>query len=267
MSSDAVRQLLGPPMTEKLKLRDGTYSNHGPRRIVKPVDFKGFNIGMTSAAITLIDLGEAFLLDAEHPRTGLGVPIMSFPPEVCFGISPSAGSDVWELACLLFATFCDGRPLFPLIFPSFEMLLGLIVEYVGTLPRGWKGHFRAEQYGHWQDHQLVATPDGAAWWFEPHPNAERSNIRSLVKEVIATKKLNMTEEQHEFLASLLQDMLVCEPGERILPREVLRRLDSAAHLFSGDVAEMVQECSYGSGNPDDPPPPPPLEPYSDSDSD
>lgn len=84
----------------------------------------------------------SFLLDSDHPRTGLGVPMMCFPPEVCFGISPSAGSDVWELACLIFQTFFDGYPLFPMIFPSFEMLTRMIVEYVGALPRSWEGHFR-----------------------------------------------------------------------------------------------------------------------------
>lgn len=127
MSPDEVCQLLGPIQREKLKLRDGSKPPHGPRRIVKNADFSGFNIGMSSAAVMIIDFGEAFVLGRPRHRTGLGIPMTSFPPEVCFGYPPSAGSDLWELACLLFEILC-GRPLFPLYFPIFEIVTTQLVR-------------------------------------------------------------------------------------------------------------------------------------------
>lgn len=117
-----------------------------------------------------------------------------------------------------------------------------------------------------ENYQLTTTPDGAPWWFEPSPDSTRSNIRGLINEVMTAKELDMTEEQYELLALLLQDMLVREPGERLSSLEVLHCLDSAANLFSSDVAEKVEKSSHGSEDPDAPPPPPPPEPYSDSDS-
>lgn len=247
-------------MKEKLELRDGSYSSHGPKRVVKNPDFSGFNIGMSSAAVMIIDFGEAFLLDCPRGRTGLGVPIESFPPEVLFGHTPSAGSDVWELACLLCDIFCH-RPLFPLYFPIYEMLIGYIVHFVGLLPRSWQGHYNAEKYGYMEGEQLYATSEGAHFWFEAKPEDRRSNLREELLK--AASRSELTTEQQEFIASLLQEMLVREPEGRLPARDALRRIESAAALFGVDVAEQPQPIA---DLPDDAPPPPPPPPPESDDS-
>lgn len=260
MSPNAVCQILGPIVKEKLKLRDGSYSSHGPKRVVKNPNFSGFNISMSSSAVMIIDFGEAFLLDRPCGRTGLGVPIESFPPEVLFGHTASAGSDVWELACLLCEIFCR-RPLFPLYFPIYEMLIGYIVHYVGLLPRSWQGHFNAEKYGFMEEGQLHATPEGSHFWFEAKPEDQRGNLREELLE--AASRSELTTEQQEFIASLLQDMLVREPEGRLPARDTLRRIESAAPLFGGDVAEQPEPIAEV---PDDAPPPPPPPPPESDDS-
>lgn len=258
MSPDEVRQLLGPIEREKLKLRDGSKSPHGPKRIVKNPDFSGFNIGMSSAAVMIIDFGEAFVLGRPRHRTGLGIPITSFPPEVCFGYPPSTGSDLWELACLLFEILC-GRPLFPLYFPIFEMLIGLIVHYVGLLPRSWQGHFDAEKYGYRQGGTLQSTPEGAWYWFEAKPEDQRGSLGEEVAK--AASRVELPAEHQAYIVSLLQEMLVREPENRLPARDASLRIESAASLFGGEVAEhlhVVEDIS------DAPPPPPPPPEESDS---
>lgn len=258
MSPIAVCQLLGPIVKEKLKLRDGSYSRHGPKRVVKNPDFSGFNIRMSSAAVMIVDFGEAFLLDRPRGHTGLGVPIESFPPEVLFGHPPSAGSDMWELACLLCQIFCR-KPLFPLYFPIYEMLIGYIVHFVGLLPRSWQGHFQAEKYGLMEEGQLHATPEGSPFWFEAKPEDQRGSLREELLK--AAPRSELTTEQQEFLACLLQDMLVREPEGRLPARDALSRIESAASLFRGDVDEQPEPTAE---EPDDaPPPPPPPPPESD----
>ncbi|KAK7701719.1 hypothetical protein SLS64_010167 [Diaporthe eres] len=145
MSPDEVCQLLGPIEREKLKLRDGSKSPHGPKRIVKNPDFSGFNIGMSSAAVMIIDFGEAFVLGEEVAK--------------------------------------------------------------------------------------------------------------------AASRVELSMGQQGFIVSLLQDMLVREPEDRLSARDASRRIESAASLFGGQVAEyldLVEDI------PDAPPPPPP--PPEDSDS-
>lgn len=261
MSRDAVCRLLGPTETEKLKLRDGSYSVHSPKRIVKNPSFSGFDIETTNASVMIIDFGEAFFPDRPCPRSNLGISIFSFPPEICFGQPPSANSDIWELACLLVEIFC-GRPLFPLVFGGFDLLISYIVDYVGILPPSWKGHFRADVYGSWDNGELSPSPDGVWWWFEEVPGAEKSDLRTVVGEMASREGLVV--EQHEFLTSLLRRMLACEPAERLSAPAVLLRLKTAAHLFGGEVAEKVEVS--GARHPDAPPSPPPPEGYNDSDS-
>lgn len=152
-----------------------------------------------------------------------------------------------------------GRPLFPLCFPIFEMLFGLIVHYVGLLPRSWQGHFDAEEYGDKQGGTLHSTPEGAWYWFEANPGEERGSLGEEVAK--AASRVELSTEQQVFIVSLLQDMLVREPENRLSARDTSRRIESAASLFGGEVAEHLHVVE---DIPDAPPPPPP--PPEDSDS-
>lgn len=94
LSSSQVCDMLGPIKTEKLRLPGGIYSPHAPKRVVQHPDFSGlsFPASFLRLNIQTVDLGEAFF--ASQPRSFLGVPLSYFPPEICFGYSPSTMSDV-----------------------------------------------------------------------------------------------------------------------------------------------------------------------------
>lgn len=192
-------------------------------------------------------------MDRPRHRTGLGIPISSFPPEVCFGYPPSAGSDVWELACLILEIFC-GRPLFPLFPPVFELLIRHMVHSVGLLPHSWRGHFDADKYGYIEGDILQTTPEGEYFWFEAKPEDGRGSLRDELLQVASRSEL--TAEQQEFIASLLQETMVRVPEDRLPDRDVLFRIESAALLFGGEVAEYTEQIEE---DPDDAPPPPPQE--------
>ncbi|KAK0717221.1 hypothetical protein B0T26DRAFT_621831, partial [Lasiosphaeria miniovina] len=97
-------QVLGPTRFKKLrwhKQPDGSRSRspHPPKVLIELARFSGLDFSLL-ANVRITDFGEA--LFADRPPSGLGVPIDSFPPELCFGYLPSTESDVWELATLLY---------------------------------------------------------------------------------------------------------------------------------------------------------------------
>lgn len=156
-----------------------------------------------------------------------------------------------------------GLPILPLIFGGYELLFSYIVDYIGNLPPSWKGHFRADVYGSWDNGELSSSPDCVWWWFEEIPNAEKSDLGAAVGEMASHEGLGA--EQHESLTSLLREMLTFEPAERLSAPAVLLRLKTAAHLLQREVAERIEVES--ARHPDDPPSPPPPEGYDDSDLD
>lgn len=92
MLLDEICQLLGPMEKDKLKLHD----------------VSGFSIVISSAAVIIINFGEAFIVGRPYHHTGLSILIISFPPKVCFRHPPSASSDIWELNYFLFEISIKG---------------------------------------------------------------------------------------------------------------------------------------------------------------
>ncbi|ROV98321.1 hypothetical protein VMCG_07189 [Cytospora schulzeri] len=136
------------------------------------------------------------------------------------------------------------------------MLIGLIVHSVGLLPRSWQGHFDVDKYEDKQGGTVNSTPEGAWYWLEANNADKRGSLGEEVAK--AASGMELSTEEQEFLASLLQEMMVREPEERLSACDASRRIESAASLFSGEVAEDVQLVE---DIPDAPPPspPPPLE--------
>lgn len=187
---------------------------------------------MSSAAVIIIEFGEAFLLDRPRHRTGLGIPINYYPPKVYLKCPPSAGSDVWELVCVIFEVF-GGRYAFPVFFDVFELLIRHIVHYVGLLPLSWQGHFDKDKYGYRERGEIQSTPESAQFWFEAKPEDERGSLKNEFLQVASRAEL--TTEQ--LLASLLQEVLVREPEGRLPTRYVLCRIEAAVLLFGEEVVD------------------------------
>lgn len=159
--------LLGPIESERLRLRNGGRSEHGPRYVIQRPAFSTFISELPNPLkrVRIIDFGEAF--PTTQPRSTLGVPVGLgyFPPELCFGYTASSASDVWMLACLIYQAL--GTPaLFLCFFPVLEILVGTAVPILGPLPDYWRGRFDHEQYGHREHGELqnVERVDPEWWW-------------------------------------------------------------------------------------------------------
>lgn len=125
----------------------------------------------------------------------------------------------WLVCC--FKTFY-GRTLVPFVFCTFEPLLSCIVDYLGVLPRNWKGHICADEFDSWDNKKLSSSPRSESWWLEEVPGVEENDLRMVVGEVAS--RLGLAVEQDEFLYSLLRDMLARESAERPPAPDVLLRL-------------------------------------------
>ncbi|KAH6724779.1 kinase domain-containing protein, partial [Leptodontidium sp. MPI-SDFR-AT-0119] len=82
---------LGPARTASLKLLDGSYSPHAPKKVVQAVKFS--NIGLDLLGnIRITDFSQSFF--TKDPPDGLGTPPSFFAAEMYFGIPPSKSSDI-----------------------------------------------------------------------------------------------------------------------------------------------------------------------------
>jgi serine/threonine-protein kinase SRPK3 len=190
-------QHLGPAKTASLKLLDGSYSQHAPKKVVQAVDFS--NIGLNLLGnIRITDFGQSFF--ANNPPVGLGTPPSFFAPEMCFGYPPSKNSDTWALACLVFEMQSSVR-LFPMVFDNVYIMLGTIVDVLGPFPAKWENLFT------WTECEPIL------WWFDESFQPGRP-LASLVNNHCPHLP---PSRQEEFL-HLLQGMLAFEPTQR-LPAE------------------------------------------------
>jgi serine/threonine protein kinase len=218
MSRTQLYQLLGDPKSEPLKLGNGSYSEHAPKRVIQTPNFPGLDHSSLSRVV-IIDFGNAFFADS--PPQSSGSPIDFFPPEICFGYSPSTKSDVWQLACVLY-TIHAREPLFPTFFRIFEILVGTIVGFQGPLPQEWKGRFKFDEYGHREAGKEPKTTD-PAWWFEEKQSEK--TIDSRFSQHAQHLPTNLIREY----TRLLHDMVAYEPTQRISAADAAQRLKSMTY--------------------------------------
>ncbi|TGJ79818.1 hypothetical protein E0Z10_g8936 [Xylaria hypoxylon] len=219
MSPTKLYQLLGPIKAEKLILANGSFSLHGPKRVIQTPDLSSLDRSLL-LNIQIVDFGEAFF--ANQPPPSLGIPIQYFPPELCFGLPPSVGSDIWHLACVLYEI--HGRSyLFPAFFPIFEILIGTIVRILGPLPSYWKGRFKFDIYGY-EEEGREKNEEEPSWWFEDRTLQKSMNAR------LSEQAPHLSTAQRGEFAQLLLDMLAYEPEKRLLAVDAVQRLNSATFL-------------------------------------
>ena len=227
MSPARVSQLLGPIKAENLRLPNGLCSPHAPKQVVQTPDLSGLDYSLLTR-IRIIDFGQAFF--ADHPPLSLGVPIDFFSPELCFGYLPSAKSDVWHLACILYQIHTR-KLLFPTVFRIFEILIGTIVSYLGPIPQHWQGKFNFDEYGYCELGQVQDTTE-PEWWFED------KHSEKTIGSQLAQEAAHLSTRQREEYVYLLHDMVAYEPAERLSAVDVIRRLRSASFLDEDSAASM-----------------------------
>lgn len=224
-SLDLILQMLGPIRTERPRtFVDDRTSLCLPKRIVEAADFSGLDFS-TLTKIQIVDFGQTFFQD--QPPPSLGTPIDYFPPEICFGYSPSSSSDIWSLACVLYKVEC-GSFLFPTFFEIFEFLVGTAVCYLGPLPEEWKGRFLFEEYGYREEGKPMNRSE-VTWWFsDKFP--DKSIDDRLTKEAP-----HLSNRQREDFVRLLRDMVVYEPEKRLSATDVVERLGES--VFPDELAQ------------------------------
>ena len=159
---------LGPPTTASLKLLDGSYSPHAPKRVVQTVDFS--SLGLNSLGnIRITDFGQSFF--DKTPPDVLGTPAPFLAPEMRFSFPPSEKSDIWALACLTFEIQTSMR-LFPIVFDNVYITLGTIVNVLGSFPKRW------EHLCVYRDQTEFET---VPWWYNESFKPSRP-LASLVSE-------------------------------------------------------------------------------------
>jgi serine/threonine-protein kinase SRPK3 len=202
-STAQIYEHLGSPKTASVKLLDGSYSQHAPRKVVQAADFSNIGVGQLGN-IRITDFGQSFFV--ENPPNSVGIPMSFRAPEMSFGFPPSKNSDIWALACLIFQIQSSAW-LFPVIFDNTYAILGTIVDVLGPFPSEWERSFSLIEHG---------TP---SWWFQDSFKPGRS-IASLVTD--NCKHLSPT--QQETFLELLRGMLAYEPIQRLSADNVARNL-------------------------------------------
>lgn len=214
-STDHLYHLLGPIKTEKLRTPKHSSPSHRPKRIVEAPDFSGLDNSLLSNT-RIADFGEAFF--AIRPPRSLGVPIDFFQPEICFGYMPSAASDIWSLACVIYKIHSSAF-LFPTFFRIFEILVGTAVSYLGPLPDKWKGRFEFEEYGY-REEGVLQTLIEPMWWFEDKPPEKSIDSR------LSQEGPHLSIGQREAIVRLLHEMVKYEPEKRLSAAKVVEFLEA-----------------------------------------
>ena len=200
-STIQIYEHLGPARTASLKLLDGSYSPHAPKKVVQAVNFS--NIGLNLLGnIRITDFGQSFF--AENPPNDLGTPPSFFAPEMCYGFPPSKNSDIWALACLIFEIQSSVR-LFPMVFDNEYIMLGTIVDVLGPFPAKWEHSFTGTEY------------EPVFWWYDKSFQPSRP-LASLVHDHCPY----LLPSQQETFLKLLQGMLAYEPTQRLSAKEITR---------------------------------------------
>ena len=237
MSLDRLYEFLGPIKSEKLTRPNGRRSPFGPNSVVQAPDLSGLDYS-SSPRVQIVDFGQAFFTD--RPPLRLGTPINFFPPEICFGYSPSTKSDVWGLACVLYQVHANGY-MFPCFFRVFEILVSTVARFMGPLPQSWKGRFDFDEYGQIDPPESGREPNKTdpAHWFDKTP--DKSIDGRLSKDA-----LHLSTRQREAFVRLLNEMVAYDPEKRLSAVDVTRRLRSEAILNEGS-ADSVRQNLYPLG--------------------
>ncbi|OTA59110.1 kinase-like protein [Hypoxylon sp. EC38] len=202
-----IYDFFGVVRTAELWLHNGSYSEHAPKEVVRPLEFPILD-NYLLGNICIIDFGQSY--HANKPPVGLGIPLFYFPPELCFSYPPSKKSDVWALACIIFEVQTL-RPLVPMVFQSFEILVGTLRFTLGPLPEEWRALY-SDVYAS-EDLHGQGAPE---IWFD-----EDSPLEWPLPSLIDEKASHLSLGEKEGLLHLLQVMLAFEPSQRISAKEVL----------------------------------------------
>ncbi|KAH8170580.1 protein kinase domain-containing protein [Sarocladium implicatum] len=220
-SEEDLTSRLGEIDDEIVRYRDATPANEAgvPRTIISPSEYPGLVPEFLEKCVYLVDLGEAFHLDAPTSK-GLGTPASYCAPECHFDRAATTKTDIWALACTIFEIRA-GYSLFETFMGAFEdEVVQQIVVMLGKLPEPW--------WSKWTFRDAFWDQDGKPLDGE---TPERTTLEDDLKEIgvddanqgsSANSSGALSQEEVEDLADLLGQMLRYDPSERIDVHVVLQ---------------------------------------------
>jgi serine/threonine-protein kinase SRPK3 len=195
-----VYQYLGEPRRATLRLLSGAPAGpQGPVKVVEAVQYSDIGEKQLTGNVRIIDFGESFFL-SKPPPGFLGTPAGYFAPEMLFGWSASAASDVWALGCLIFEVHAS-RPLICVFFGRLDEALSEVVHTIGPVPRAWQHSYydKSVQKDFKQNHP----------WFDA------SDLRHPLQSLLSQIKPHLTAKDIANLLGLLKACLEYEPKYRL----------------------------------------------------
>lgn len=208
-TENEVYQYLGKPRMVTLRLLSGAPAGpQGPGKIVEAVQYSKIGAKQLTGNVRIIDFGESFFLSQPPPRL-LGTPAGYFAPEMLFGYSASAASDVWALGCLIFEVHAF-RPLICVFFGRLDEALSGVAHTIGPVPRAWQHSYydKSVQKNFQQNHP----------WFDA------SDLRHPLQSLLSQIEPHLTPNEAANLLGLLKGCLEYEPKYRLSADQVAKHL-------------------------------------------
>jgi serine/threonine-protein kinase SRPK3 len=261
-----------------MKRRMGAHYEHKPEYFYGPIERGRVKADLLLQEITLIDMGEAVLLDVAAEPKNFGYNLCYAAPEFHFGGQRSKASDIWALACGVFE-IRSGRQLFAECFSGLFGMMIRMTETIGPLPRDWleqkittapniieRIDERARTVAKGQgDHSLKARVEAIGKWnswchwspeerLEKLVESERYYTRKSTEEELQ-REINrgpnphgpLSREEVSDFTNLLSKMLKYDPEERITIEEVLEHpwLNRSYEDVLEWTGPWMQECDTG----------------------
>ncbi|PSN59103.1 kinase-like protein [Corynespora cassiicola Philippines] len=190
---------LGKPDTAEVLPSDhGSVGLSLPKYIVRPGSFHATTSCLGVPEIRLIDFGEAFKKD-NKPKT-LHTPLALRAPEIIFGDVWDYRVDLWSAGCTIFEII-TGQPPFDSVMVTEDILIGQMVDEIGSLPDRWAARWQARNSGEDEKYSLEE------WLMELYFDEE--------------KEAEFTQEQLQLWAKALRLLMRFEPTERVSAADIL----------------------------------------------
>lgn len=169
---------------------------------------------LSEAHVVIADFGESYH-PSQESRLVCCTPVHCRPPESKFEPTKpkSFRSDIWTLACALWATLSHGE-LFETFFPTEDSTTWLQVEALGKLPGEWWGAWDARSKYYTEQGELV-EPDGPVWTLDYKFEKGIQESRKRLK----METMDLAEKVA--LLAMLRPMLAYRPEQRCNMDEVL----------------------------------------------
>jgi serine/threonine-protein kinase SRPK3 len=219
MSEQELLELIGQPLCEDVHLNNvGLESilqlpDSAPAYVVAPCDIMAvYQTSRTCRALVtdlnLSHISEVTQGGAALPVEDLGQTSVSYAaPELFFGSQSSFSSDIWSLACVLYA-ICAGRDMFESFFGTRDEVLQQIVQSLGPLPD--------EMWIRWEARKHFVTKDGS--------------FQKMARDLWPLDSLR----------KVVEDIGVCDEGKDIIEQAPSMTVTGDARLSQRDVTELLE---------------------------